>query len=84
MHRLLHLRLPGLGRLGLPAVAVLTLALAGCSDPAASTPAAPPASPAPATTIAPTVSSGGSDGLTVRYLGDDGTIKTVRVEDFPR
>jgi hypothetical protein len=28
--------------------------------------------------------STGSDGLTVRYLGDDGSVETVRVEDFPR
>ncbi len=72
-----------LARLGLPAVAVLGLALAGCSDPRAPTPGAPP--PPPATgTIAPSVASGGSNGLTVRYLADDGTVKTVRVEDFPR
>jgi hypothetical protein len=76
-------------RLGLPAVAVLAAALAGCGEPAAA-PVAPPASPAPTLpsgtpTGVPTVAgSTGSDGLTVRYLGDDGDVKTVRVEDFPR
>lgn len=76
-------------RLGLPAAAVLALALTGCSDPAPADPA-PAAPAAPATPAAAPVggvevgsSSTGSDGLTVRYL-DGGTVKTVRVEDFPR
>ena len=76
-------------RLGLPAVAVLAAGLAGCGEPTPA-PAAPPASrrrrsdvtaPAGVPTVA---GSTGSDGLTVRYLGDDGSVKTVRVEDFPR
>jgi len=29
------------------------------------------------------VSTTGSDGLTVRYLSEDGDVKTVPVEDFP-
>ncbi|GAB2589033.1 hypothetical protein [Microlunatus antarcticus] len=72
-------------RLGLPAVAVLGLALAGCGDPATPTPAAPPATPS--STVSPglaPVADGRADGLTVRYLADDGTVKTVGVEDFPR
>lgn len=73
-----------LRRLGLAAVAVLGLALTGCSDPAPSTPSAPPASSVPSNRITPTATPGSSDGLTVRYLGDDGTVKTIRVEDFPR
>lgn len=76
-------------RLGLPAVAVVAAALAGCGEPAPA-PAAPPASPSAATPSGssagvPTVAgSTGSDGLTVRYLGDDGDLETVRVEDFRR
>ena len=74
-------------RLGLPALAVVALALGGCSDPAAPTapqptPAAPSTS-APAGGVDPGASTTGSDGLTVRYL-EKGTVKTVRVEDFPR
>lgn len=75
-------------RLGLPAAAVLALALSGCSDPAPAGPA-PAAPAAPSTPAAPPAggvqvgsSSTGSDGLTVRYL-DGGTVRTVRVEDFP-
>jgi hypothetical protein len=81
-------------RLGLPAVAALGLVLAGCGEPAAPSPSAPPsssspASPLPSGTLAPTAvpstgGTSGSDGLTVRYLADDGSVKTVRVEDFPR
>lgn len=76
-------RVPRLVRLGLSAVAVLVLGLAGCGDPAAPGPGAPstPASPAPAV---PSAVGTGSDGLDVRYLSEDGTMKTVRVEDFPR
>jgi hypothetical protein len=33
--------------------------------------------------ISPRVSPGETGGLTIRYLDKDGTIKTVRVEDFP-
>ena len=75
-------------RLGLPAAAVLALALTGCSDPAPADPAptapAAPSTPAaaPAGGVSAGTSSTGSDGLTVRYL-DGGTVKTVRVEDFP-
>ena len=81
-----------LGGLGLPAAAVLTLALTGCSDPAAPTPTTPattaPAPSAPASPGTPRLAvqddAAGSDGLTVRYLADDGTVKTVGVENFPR
>ncbi|SER23231.1 RuvC family protein [Microlunatus flavus] len=74
-------------RLGLPALAVVAFALAGCSEP--SSPSAPeptPAAPSSAPTasgIDPGSSTAGSDGLTVRYL-EKGTVKTVHVEDFPR
>ena len=84
MRRLVPQCLP---RLGLAAVAVLGLALSGCGDPAAPTPsapAAPSASSTPSSTVPRTVDAGGSDGLTVRYLAEDGTVKTVGVEDFPR
>ncbi|MGI3779339.1 MAG: hypothetical protein ACRYG2_01045, partial [Janthinobacterium lividum] len=67
---------------------VLGLALAGCGDPAAPSPSSPPASSAPtnpaADEVAASSGTAGSDGLTVRYLADDGTVKTVGVEDFPR
>jgi hypothetical protein len=81
MRRPLRQSLP---RLGLAAVAVLGQALVGCGDPAAPTPSLPSATPTPSSTIPRAADAGGSDGLTVRYLGDDGTVKTVRVEDFPR
>jgi hypothetical protein len=71
-------------RLALPAVAVLGLGLAGCGEPVAPTPSAPSGSPTGSSTVAPVASGTGSDGLTVRYLSKDGTIRTVRVEDFPR
>ena len=85
-------------RLGLPAVVVLAVALGGCGDPAAPTPAAPPtsapapstsapsapaSSPAPSARALPRAVDAGSDGLTVRYLGEDGRVRTVPVEDFP-
>jgi hypothetical protein len=79
-------------RLGLPVVAVLALGLSACSEPAApggpvpapssSPSSAAPSSPTPASTLAVPDGSTGSDGLTVRYLGQDGTVKTVRVEEF--
>lgn len=77
-------------RLGLPAVALLGLALAGCGEPAAPAPGAPASSPVgtptstPSGTLAPTTGSAGGEGLTVRYLAGDGTVKSVEVEDFPR
>ena len=80
----MHPRLLRPVRLGLPAVAVLVLALAGCGDPAAPAPSAPATPPPASSTLGPATGSAGSDGLTVRYLGDDGDVKTVRVEDFPR
>ena len=65
-------------------------ALAGCAH--ASVPADPPPSTPTATSPAPTptlrttvpISGAGSDGLTVRYLGPDGKVKTLPAEDFPR
>jgi hypothetical protein len=72
-------------RLGLPAVAVLALTLAGCAEPQAPVPTAPPASPSASPSgFAPSVAGTGSEGMTVRYLDADGDVKTVRVEDFPR
>jgi len=73
---------------------------AGCGHRAASSPApAAPPKAVPASTI-PTSSApaggpegtpltrtsvgSGSDGLTVRYADRDGSIKTLRVEDFRR
>lgn len=47
------------------------------------TPTASASSPTP-TAALPIAKTGGSDGLTVRYRDDDGTLRTVRVEDFPR
>jgi|tagenome__1003787_1003787.scaffolds.fasta_scaffold18706037_2 hypothetical protein len=92
MHRTVSRGLPRLLRLSLPVVAVLALGLGACSEPAApegpvptpsSTPSsAAPSSAAPAATLAVPDGSTGSDGLTVRYLAQDGTVKTVRVEEF--
>ena len=94
MHRTVSRGLPRPLRLGLPVVAVLALGLSACSEPTGPSGPAPapsdapsgaaPSSPAPAGTLAVPDDSTGSDGLTVRYLGQDGTVKTVRVEDFPR
>jgi hypothetical protein len=74
-------------RLGLPALAVVALALTGCSDPSSPTaPEPPPAAPSSTPTTSGVdvgSSTAGSDGLTVRYL-HEGTVKTVHVEDFPR
>jgi len=45
----------------------------------------PTATPTPAPDPRPVVTGGlGSDGLTVRYQDRDGSIKTLRVEDFRR
>jgi hypothetical protein len=52
-------------------------ALAGCAH--ASAPA-----PGPSDRPAVGTAGAGSDGLTVRYLGPDGKIKTLPAEDFPR
>ena len=93
MHAL-RTRSARLGRLALPALALLGAGLAGCSEPAPAEPAAPvpaPSSSAPATPSAAPQQGGvsadagttGSDGLTVRYL-DGKTVRSVRVEDFPR
>ena len=87
-------RLARSARLGLPALALLGVGLAGCGEPAPAEPAAPvpgPSSSAPATPspapqqggVSADTGSTGSDGLTVRYL-DGTTVRTVRVEDFPR
>jgi hypothetical protein len=76
------------------ALLAVGLAVTGCGDQAASTPApagtpasttsgTPTASPT-ATPISPQAVRAGSDGLTVRYTGDDGSTRTLRVEDFPR
>ena len=70
------------------ALLAVGLTVAGCGDQAASSPAparTPSASPSgTATPIAPQAVGAGSDGLTVRYTDGDGSVKTLRVEDFPR
>ena len=74
-------------------------AVAGCGYLAAS-PSAPATTPAPTTPGTTSGGTGntpgtptvlprqdvvaGSDGLTVRYADRDGSLKTLRVEDFPR
>ena len=51
----------------------------------ASTEASPAASPSAKPDQRPVVVGGlGSDGLTVRYQDRDGSVKTLRVEDFRR
>jgi len=74
------------------ALLAVGLAVAGCGDKAASSPAPArtPAvttsgTPSPgATPITPQAVGAGSDGLTVRYTDGDGRLKTLPVEDFPR
>lgn len=70
-------------RAGVAALAVLLLA-AGCTEqePVSTPPSPPPVSSSPLR-VAPETTAG-SDGLTVRYLAPDGTIKTLPVADFPR
>ncbi|CAA9293690.1 MAG: hypothetical protein AVDCRST_MAG48-761 [uncultured Friedmanniella sp.] len=70
------------------------LAAAACTaggEPSSAPEPTPSASPVPAPSTSPTpaerpVGTGGagSDGLTVRYQGPDGSTRTLRVEDFPR
>ena len=84
----MHVHLSRPVRLGLPAVAVLALALGGCADPATPVPApssaaSSPTSPTPSSPLSRTGGITGSDGLTVRYLDHDGSVKTVPVEAFP-
>jgi hypothetical protein len=66
------------------------LALSGCADAAPAAPASTP-SPSPSPTASSSVEpfrvaadTAGSDGFTVRYQGEDGRTKTLRVEDFRR
>lgn len=60
--------------------ALLAFGLSGCDQ---SEPASPPA-PVPAPSAGRSTGPVGSEGLTVRYLGADGKIQTLDVEDFPR
>jgi hypothetical protein len=76
------------------ALLALGALVAACSDDrepgtqpteAETTPAAaekPTASGSPSTLPPTTVSGAATGGLTIRYLDTDGTIKTLRVEDF--
>jgi hypothetical protein len=62
-------------------VIAAALTLTGCTDSDTPSPTATPTStpdgpPAKAFTV--------GHGLEIRYLGDDGTIKILRPEDFPR
>lgn len=71
----------------LPGAVLLALGLGACGDPVpAGSPPAPTQTtqptPASAPVTLPSATGAGSDGLTVRYLDPDGTVKTVRVEDF--
>ena len=70
------------GALALAAAAAVAIGLAGDRSTVAQ-PAAPqdpaPTNPSPSADVAY-----GTDGLTVRYLDADGSIKTVPVEDFRR
>jgi hypothetical protein len=82
----------GLGR-GTAVIATVGLLgmalLGGCStaaDEPAPTPAPGPTSPAKpsSTPLDPDGSAAHPGGMTIRYLGKDGKIKTLPVEDFPR
>jgi hypothetical protein len=77
----MHVALTRLVRLGLPAVAVLSLGLAACIDPAVPVPSAPSTS-TPSGSALQTSGTPEVTGLTVRYLDDDGTLRTVQVKDF--
>lgn len=62
-------------------VSLGVLALTGCQPPQDSATPAAPAGP----TLPPLDDrSFGSTGLDIRYLDRDGTLKTLRVRDFPR
>jgi hypothetical protein len=73
---------------------VVGVAVAGCGDKATSSPApagtptasanGTPTATRTSTPIAPQAVGAGSDGLTVRYTDGDGSMKTLRVEDFRR
>ncbi len=74
------------GTVGLAVLAVVAASLSGCTAPSPQTqPTVSPASPSvPSTRNIQVDGPVGSDGLTVRRLAADGSIETVRVEDFPR
>jgi hypothetical protein len=55
---------------------------AGQPSAASSAPSTSPTTPPSKKTINPQLTGAGAGGLTIRYLDKDGTIKTVRVEDF--
>lgn len=83
-------------RVGVAAVLLAVVAaVAGCSTPegASPAPASTPSAPAPSPTASaagPTTrlqvapETAGSGGLTVRYRDADGSVKTLKVQDFPR
>lgn len=63
------------------AALVAAAALTGCADKTA----APEVPPTPSSPSAlPTPVQLGAEGMDVRYLDEDGQIRTLRVEDFPR
>lgn len=67
---------------GMLLVAVALGALAGCRSTSS---ADPPPAPLPPPSALPSVAvEGQAQGLDIRYLGPDGTTKTLKVEDFPR
>lgn len=43
-----------------------------------------PSTRIPSTTTAPTTAKGSTGGLDVRYLDEDGGVKTIKVRDFRR
>ena len=61
---------------------VAAAALAGCADDPA--PESPPPTPSASPSARPTAVPMGSEGLNLRYLDEDGEIKTLEVKDFPR
>ena len=73
-----HVRLLG----WVAATIALAAVLAGCADQPEPTPDPSPSPTAPPTALDP--GSVGSEGLDIRYLHSDGTIKVLKVKDFPR
>ncbi len=58
-------------------------ALAGCADRDVADPRPAPAATG-TITPAPTADDAYATGLDIQYLDDDGELKTLEVEDFPR
>ena len=72
--------------LGWTLTAVIALgAFAGCDRASSADPAPIPAATTTAAPLPqPTAAGGQADGMNIRYLDQDGKIKTLEPKDFPR